>query len=30
MRARALAVLVLFPWSVLLFGLSLILRAAGR
>jgi hypothetical protein len=30
MRARVLAVLVLFPWSVLFFGLSLILRAAGR
>jgi hypothetical protein len=25
-----LAVLVLFPWSVFFFGLSLILRAAGR
>jgi hypothetical protein len=30
MRARLLAVLVLFPWSVFFFGLSLILRAAGR
>jgi hypothetical protein len=30
MRARVLAGLVLFPWSVFFFGLSLILRAAGR
>jgi hypothetical protein len=30
MRARLLAVLVLFPWSVLFFGLSLVLRAARR
>jgi hypothetical protein len=30
MRARVLAALVLFPWSVLFFGLSLILRAARR
>ena len=29
MRARLLAVLVLFPWSLLFFGLSLILRAVG-
>jgi hypothetical protein len=30
MRARVLAGLVLLPWSVFFFGLSLILRAAGR
>jgi len=30
MRARLLAVLVLFPWSLLFFGLSLILPAARR
>jgi len=30
MMARLLVVLLLFPWSALFFGLSLILRAAGR